>query len=393
MTGIDEMARAAKPARLAAEADQPLQDPTATQPDPKLSLPAGRLAGSSHCGNCGSALSGPYCHHCGQPDYHFLRFFPALLREMMTEFLEVDGRFARTMRALLLHPGRLTRDFLSGRRYRYTPPLRLFLFSSLTVFLLPFLLFSDLVNIKFGQAAEPPPVQVSVSSKQELERLKTVLADLPPEQQELFNLDQALVQGVVPERGFQGVKLNFFDDEPWDPVTNPIAVGWWPQALNDRLNAEAENMPQKMRQIGEDPALIVGEIFDLLPATMFIMLPLAALILKFWYSFAKRFYFEHLIFALHVHVFIFVCLIGLLLLEFVDGLAHGSDLIWLQKITPWLAIGVAIWLPLYLLLALKRVYGQGWLMTLFKAGAISTSYFTMLTIAFSLVLILGFILV
>ncbi|NRB72423.1 MAG: DUF3667 domain-containing protein, partial [Xanthomonadales bacterium] len=327
------------------------------------------------------------------PDYHFLRFFPALLRVMMTEFLEVDGRFARTMRALLLHPGRLTRDFLSGRRYRYTPPLRLFLFSSLAVFLLPFLLASDLVSIEFGQDAEPPPVQVSVSSEQELERLKTVLADLPPEQQELFNLDQALVQGVELDSDFRDGNLYFFGDEPWDPVTNPIAVGWWPQALNDRLNAEAENMPQKMRQIGEDPALIVGEIFDLLPATMFIMLPLAALILKFWYSFAKRFYFEHLIFALHVHVFIFVCLIGLLLLEFVDGLAHGSDLIWLQKITPWLAIGVAIWLPLYLLLALKRVYGQGWLMTLFKAGAISTSYFTMLTIAFSLVLILGFILV
>ena len=120
---------------------------------------------------------------------------------------------------------------------------------------------------------------------------------------------------------------------------------------------------------------------------------MAALILKFWYSFAKRFYFEHLIFALHVHVFIFVCLIGLLLLEFSDGVAQGNDLIWLQEITSWLAIGLAIWLPLYLLLALKRVYGQGWLMTLFKAGAISTSYFILLTIAFSVVLILGFILV
>ena len=52
-------------------------------PDRKLSLPAERLAGSARCLNCGTALQGPFCHFCGQPDKNLMRFFPALLRELL----------------------------------------------------------------------------------------------------------------------------------------------------------------------------------------------------------------------------------------------------------------------------------------------------------------------
>ena len=65
-----------------------------------------------------------------------MRFFPALLREFLSDFLELDSRFVRTMKPLLFQPGRLTRDFLEGRRFRYTPPMRLYLFSSIAFFIL-----------------------------------------------------------------------------------------------------------------------------------------------------------------------------------------------------------------------------------------------------------------
>lgn len=68
----------------------------APKPDRALTVPPRRLAGSSACLNCGTPLKGPFCYYCGQPDRNFLRFFPALLRELLEDVLEFDSRFMRT---------------------------------------------------------------------------------------------------------------------------------------------------------------------------------------------------------------------------------------------------------------------------------------------------------
>src|SRR5210317_1376270 len=104
--------------------------------DPALTLAAKKLAGSAQCLNCGTELKGPFCYYCGQPDRNFLRFFPALLRDMMEDLLDLDSRFIRTVKPLLFKPGRLTRDYMNGRRFRYAPPMRLYIFSSIVFFLL-----------------------------------------------------------------------------------------------------------------------------------------------------------------------------------------------------------------------------------------------------------------
>ena len=57
--------------------------------DPSLTLKPARLAGSAACLNCGTGLQGPYCHYCGQPDRNFLRFFPALMRDLLEDFLDL----------------------------------------------------------------------------------------------------------------------------------------------------------------------------------------------------------------------------------------------------------------------------------------------------------------
>jgi hypothetical protein len=100
-----------------------------------LTIPPTRLAGSSDCLNCGTKLLGPFCYYCGQPDKNFLRFFPVLMRELLEDFLDFDSRFMRTMKPLLVQPGTLTRNYLDGKRFRYTTPLRLYIFSSIAFFL------------------------------------------------------------------------------------------------------------------------------------------------------------------------------------------------------------------------------------------------------------------
>ena len=79
------------------------------------------------CANCGAILEGPYCHRCGQLAETFHRSLTHLVAEAVETLLHVDGRMWRTLQRLAFDPGRLTRDYLDGKRAFQIPPMRLFL--------------------------------------------------------------------------------------------------------------------------------------------------------------------------------------------------------------------------------------------------------------------------
>lgn len=86
------------------------------------------------CLNCGTPLQGGYCHVCGQQDFDFKQSFWHTILEALEHLVHLDGRFARSMVSLLFLPGRLTSEFLAGRRASQIPPLRFYLFVSLVFF-------------------------------------------------------------------------------------------------------------------------------------------------------------------------------------------------------------------------------------------------------------------
>lgn len=57
-------------------------------------------------------LQGPWCHNCGQLGEDFHRSASHLMAEAFEGFFHADGRLWRTLPRLILHPGRLTRDYL-----------------------------------------------------------------------------------------------------------------------------------------------------------------------------------------------------------------------------------------------------------------------------------------
>lgn len=103
-----------------------------------IAIPAsGRYpAGMKRCRNCDSAFAGRFCPACGQRDVDLERPFFELFAEAIREAVDLDGRAWRTVRTLFLRPGRLTVEFLAGRRRRYTSPLRLYLFISVAFFVM-----------------------------------------------------------------------------------------------------------------------------------------------------------------------------------------------------------------------------------------------------------------
>ena len=361
--------------------------------NPAYTLAARKLAGSAKCLNCGTELKGPFCYFCGQPDRNFMRFFPALLRDLMEDLLDLDSRFMRTIKPLFFKPGRLTRDYMNGRRFRYAPPMRLYIFSSIVFFLLAAFLSSDAITI--GDVENNNGIiHMSADSEEEQQTLEDALSNIPPDVREQIDIDQAISEANDEEKNQNWFKSEdiSFNDEPWNRETNPVDINWLPDWINDRINDEIEGSPQKAQQINDNPNLLVDKVFDILPATMFVLLPVVALIFKFWYLFAKRYYVEHLIFSLHNHSFIFVSLIMILLANVAGSFLNLHGYPAAVTTTEWLVIIISIWIPIYLLISLRVVYQQGWWLTLGKFFVIGISYVTLLSLVTSGVAIASFVL-
>ena len=69
----------------------------------------------------------------------------ALFNDFLHDLTDLDSRVWRTLITLLLKPGKLTNEFIAGRRTFYLPPFRLYLVLSLVFFLLSFGGPNDLV--------------------------------------------------------------------------------------------------------------------------------------------------------------------------------------------------------------------------------------------------------
>jgi len=88
----------------------------------------GRREHDGNCLNCGTALIGPHCHHCGQ-SAHIHRTASALIHDIAHGVFHVEGRTWHTIPLLFWRPGELTRRYVRGERTSFVSPMALFLFS------------------------------------------------------------------------------------------------------------------------------------------------------------------------------------------------------------------------------------------------------------------------
>ena len=91
------------------------------------------------CKNCGQGMAGEFCPACGQKRVRDEdRRLGHLLRQAFAVVSDLDGRFLRSLGALAFQPGRLSRDYLDGRRQRWMSPFALFLLANVLYFVLPY---------------------------------------------------------------------------------------------------------------------------------------------------------------------------------------------------------------------------------------------------------------
>src|SRR5271165_1204732 len=90
----------------------------------------------AHCKNCGTVLVGRYCWNCSQAADVHVPTTPELLHELLEGITHSDSRLWRTLKYLWCRPGKLTQEFVAGRRVAYLPPFRLYLVLSVAFFLI-----------------------------------------------------------------------------------------------------------------------------------------------------------------------------------------------------------------------------------------------------------------
>ena len=262
---------------------------------------------SNHCLNCGAPLSGAFCSSCGQ---RAIAPYPTV-REMVgdawQELSGYDGRFARTFRMLLGRPGALTVETLEGRRARYIAPVRLYLVASVFYFLCA----AAIPNLRTPPPAVMPGGDITIRID---ERGGT---NLSPEDR---------------QRALQALER----------------APWWASAV--------------LRPALTDPEGFRSRFTASLPRVLFALVPVFAAILALFYR--RRRFAQHLIFAIHLHAMIFICLA-------VRELSQLSNSLVVLRVFEVAATAAIVG---YGLLAFRRVYGESWIRVVLKTVGVVAIY-------------------
>jgi hypothetical protein len=283
------------------------------------------------CRNCGAPAADQFCPSCGQETKLRLPTLREFLREAAGRYVAFDGRFWRSMIALMFRPGRLTLEYFAGRRRRYIRPARLYLFSTLVFFAVTRFFVDPATIVNLGSEAgtgsnRKAPAKVEQPKSGE-------------DHTGLYLDDDA--------------QLHVSDDLPGASVLKQR----WRRFERLSTNEKIDQLADGMLRFG--------------PYAMFALLPAFAFLLKVVYVGRRRrypqrprLYGEHMVYAAHDHAFFFVaCTVALLV---------PNQL--------FRAIA-ATWIVVYLFRSMRAVYGGSRVGAFVRASFLFFAYSVLVGIA------------
>ena len=96
-----------------------------------------KIREDKRCQNCGHFVADRFCPKCGQENTETRQPFHYLFVHFFEDFIHYDNKFWKTILYLLFVPSRLTKEYLSGKREKFVPPVRLYIFISFAAFFIP----------------------------------------------------------------------------------------------------------------------------------------------------------------------------------------------------------------------------------------------------------------
>lgn len=316
--------------------------------------------------NCGTEVPERYCTHCGQENAVPHESFGHLVKHFIGDVLHYDSQFLTTLKYLLFRPGRLTKEYMAGKRVSYVNPIKLYIFIS-------FLFFLVFASLNHGAHHDDEPedkkehAAAAVSSSGHVPVPSTAKDTVPGSHDSVYRyrpLREEPANGiaVTPE---EEDRTTYRSLAAYDSAQHALPP-------DERAAGFERWITRRALSIGRD--FREGELQEAInhnaPKMMFILLPLFALWMKILYR--KRYYADHAIFALHVHCFAYVVLLIAMLL---NNMFAEDD-----TYTLWGLLLIAI----YIWLALKNTYQQSYRRSFLKTVLLLTGYGISFAIVFGI---------
>ena len=343
------------------------------------------------CLNCGTDLQGNFCHKCGQENLEMKESFGHMLNHAVSDYFHFDYQFFHTLKPLFAKPGKLTVDYLAGRRMQYLHPVKMYIFISL-VFFVVFFKQNGKDLVKVTDSKEKGSATISPLKAKMLEGIEKDTT-LTPAEKEKAKQAIGYISGSVadhdstkitkktvngkpvyytddPEEVAKG-NFNFIGDKDSSKTYDEYLKNQIKHPENERDGLILRYIKKKSydwKSQGKNaPEILVEGLKHNAPKMMFVLLPLFALILKiaFWKN--HKLYVEHIIYSIHLHCFIFLFLTFTIIIGMILPHSWSNVMDWIGFITTM----VIIW---YIYRSFRVVYNRSRWRTVTKMLGVSLMY-------------------
>ncbi|MDN3493062.1 DUF3667 domain-containing protein [Winogradskyella bathintestinalis] len=333
------------------------------------------------CKNCEQPFDEgfQFCPHCGQKTNDELTI-GVLFYNTISNYFSFDARFLKSFLPLLTKPGYLAKEFIKGKRLLYLHPAQMYLFISVIFFFI----FSFKARKQAETLNEELKKTLTTEQVVELDSIMTDkrMSDLKIEdslskleirkalkdnqwitQMSNKEIDSILELKNIPKKtdvsfGFNEWKIDSLinikatDEEIYKEMGLDDDDGWFMR----KLYTQALKFYQ-----ARDGGNVLQAFYDTVPIALFFLLPIFAAIIKLLY-YNKGRYAHHLVFSFYYFSYLFT----------VFSAIFGFNLIW--DIPDWIDFLIALSTFIYLMIALKRFYGQGWLLSWLKCSVATFTF-------------------
>lgn len=278
----------------------------------------GKIREEKNCLNCGHTVEERFCPHCGQENTQPRQPFYFLFTHFIEDFTHYDGQFWKTIQYLISRPGRLTKEYLAGKRQAYVPPVKLYIFISFITFFVPTLLPKS--EDKEHDKAEKHSVQKEKEDKKN--QIAKITDSIKQEMIAEGGEDSLIISnhltkldkiGKVEEVLSSGKVFSTSDTDDKFAILSAKTMKQY-----DSLSIKGGKIYVSLRPFAEkifslqDRGFSRDEITNRfvetfihsVPKALFVYLPIFAFFLWIFHSKKKWWYFDHGIFTLHYFSFL-----------------------------------------------------------------------------------------
>ncbi|GEP52330.1 hypothetical protein FNO01nite_30020 [Flavobacterium noncentrifugens] len=305
------------------------------------------------CLNCFHVVENRFCPNCGQENTETRQSFGHLITHFAEDFTHYDNAFWTTIKYLLFRPALLTKEYLSGKRQSFVPPVKLYIFVSFVTFFLLSVLPSGFESNSESEKAAKSQKQIEAEKQAETENKAKII-----KKAKFFTAHgdaQKALDSVAKKQGEDDFDfVQYPTVAAYDSVQklkpeskrNGTVMSWLKKiTIQLRQKAKEDHFTEKFKET----------LFHNIPKALFLYMPFFAFWLWVFHSKKRWFYFDHGIFTLHYFSFL---LFTFSIVTIIGGVTDHFDNTIVNTFDGFLRFGLVCWWFFYFFRSHRKFYEE-----------------------------------